>query len=190
MRAILDATFHPDMGLSRKLGLLGLRNRALFVCLWRSGLRIHEALLLRPDDLDFEHCTVTVRRGKGGKRRIVGIDRHALTEINAWLHIRALLGLGLDEPVFCVIEGDRRGAPLNQSYVRTRLHHAARVAGVLTRTAPHQLRHSCAVELARAGTPVPLISMQLGHSNVATTATYLQGISPEEVIAVMAGRTW
>lgn len=188
--AIYDPVVHGRMKWAGKWGTIRLRNRALIVMLWRSGLRIHEALLLKPIDIDFEHCTVTVVRGKGGKRRISGIDRPGLDEINAWLHVRAELGFGLEEPVFCVLEGDTKGGPLSQSYVRAKLHEAARQAGVLHRVAPHQLRHALAVDMARNNTPVPLISRQLGHSNVATTATYLAGISPEEVIGVMAERTW
>jgi integrase len=53
----------------------GLRARALIVLLWRAGLRISEALALTESDLDRAIGGVLVRRGKGGKRREVGIDR-------------------------------------------------------------------------------------------------------------------
>jgi site-specific recombinase XerC len=61
----------------------GHRLRALIVLLWRAGLRISEALALQENDLDQSRGTVLVRRGKGGKRREVGMDRHAhlLSEI-------------------------------------------------------------------------------------------------------------
>jgi site-specific recombinase XerC len=53
----------------------GLRLRGLIVVLWRAGLRISEALALSESDLDPAHGAVLVRRGKGGKRREVGMDR-------------------------------------------------------------------------------------------------------------------
>jgi site-specific recombinase XerD len=53
----------------------GLRTRALIVVLWRAGLRISEALALAESDLDRARGGVLVRRGKGGKRRQVGMDR-------------------------------------------------------------------------------------------------------------------
>ena len=53
----------------------GLRLRALIVLLWRAGLRISEALALLESDLDPGRGAVLVRRGKGGKRREVGMDR-------------------------------------------------------------------------------------------------------------------
>lgn len=193
MQDILDVLWNPSMATAKwaaKWGVIGLRNRALVVLLWRSGLRIHEALLLVPADIDFEHCMVTVRRGKGGEHGVCGIDRDALAEINSWLWIRSLLGLGVEEPIFCALEGEALGRPLSQGYVRKCLHAAAREAGVLSRTAPHQLRHALAVELARAGVPVPIISRQLRHKNIATTVTYLAAIAPEEVLLVMSGRKW
>jgi hypothetical protein len=54
--------------------IYGLRMRALIAVLWRAGMRIHEALLLTESDLDHATGSLLVRRGKGGKRRIVGMD--------------------------------------------------------------------------------------------------------------------
>jgi site-specific recombinase XerD len=55
----------------------GHRLRALIVLLRRLGLRISEALALQESDLDRGRGAVLVRRGKGGKRREVGMDRWA-----------------------------------------------------------------------------------------------------------------
>src|SRR4051794_12015134 len=52
----------------------GVRLRALVVVMWRAGLRISEALALAETDLDSRRGAVLVRRGKGGKRREVGMD--------------------------------------------------------------------------------------------------------------------
>jgi integrase len=53
----------------------GLRQRGFVVVLWRAGLRISEALALTEPDLDAARGAILVRRGKGGKRREVGMDR-------------------------------------------------------------------------------------------------------------------
>jgi integrase len=50
------------------------RLRALMVVRWRAGLRIHEALALNESDLDRRRGALLVRRGKGGRRREVGMD--------------------------------------------------------------------------------------------------------------------
>jgi site-specific recombinase XerD len=52
----------------------GHRLRGLIVVLWRAGLRICEALALAEADLDARRGSLLVRRGKGGRRREVGMD--------------------------------------------------------------------------------------------------------------------
>jgi len=46
----------------------------MIVMLWRGGLRVQEALALSEHDLDPRRGSVLVRRGKGGRRREVGMD--------------------------------------------------------------------------------------------------------------------
>jgi integrase len=60
----------------------GHRLRALIVLLWRAGLRISEALALQESDLDRGRGAVLIRRGKGGKRREVGMDRWAWEQLD------------------------------------------------------------------------------------------------------------
>jgi integrase len=59
---------------------------------------------------------------------------------------------------------------------------------VRRRFAPHQLRHAHAVELARGGVAVNLIRRQLGHTDLGTTSTNLQGIDPAEIIEAVNTR--
>ena len=66
----------------------GARLCALIVILWRAGLRIGEALDLAETDLDRSRGAVLVRRGKGGKRREVGMDRWAWDQLQPWLELR------------------------------------------------------------------------------------------------------
>jgi integrase len=70
-------------------GADGTRLRALITILWRAGLRIGEALALAETDLDRSRGAVLVRRGKGGRRREVGMDRWAWNQLDAWLEIRS-----------------------------------------------------------------------------------------------------
>jgi integrase len=52
----------------------GSRVRALIAMLWRGGLRVQEALSLAEQDLDQRRGSLLVRRGKGGRRREIGMD--------------------------------------------------------------------------------------------------------------------
>ncbi len=80
----------------------GRRLRGLIVVLWRAGLRIFEALALAEADLDPRRGSLLVRRGKGGRRREVGMDAWGWEELRRWLELRVELPVG---PLFCVING-------------------------------------------------------------------------------------
>jgi site-specific recombinase XerC len=111
-----------------------IRLRGLIVVLWRAGLRISEALALNESDLDASRGAILVRRGKGGKRREVGMDRWAWQQLDPWLQLHATLSVGA---LFCVLRGPTRGRPWAAAGVRVQLHHAAAQAGVRRRFAPH-----------------------------------------------------
>jgi site-specific recombinase XerD len=161
------------------------RLRALVAVLWRGGLRIQEALALAEQDLDPTRGSLLVRRGKGGRRREIGMDSWGWEQLTPWVTHRLELPVG---PLFCVIDGPTRGRPWSSAAVRVEFRRLAEQAGVRRRFAPHQLRHAHAVELAREGVPLNVIQRQLGHSNLGTTSVYLQGIDIEEIIHTVHSR--
>src|SRR3954466_12706514 len=163
----------------------GAHARALIVVLWRAGLRIQEALDLNELDLDRRRGWVLVRRGKGGRRREVGMDDWGFEQLEPWLTVRRTMPLG---PLFCVINGPTRGRPWQPAPARAMLRRLAARAGVRRRFAPHQLRHAHAIELAHEGVPLNVIQRQLGHRNLGVTSIYLQGIDPDEIIQTVHAR--
>jgi site-specific recombinase XerD len=144
-------------------GAHGRRLRGLIVILWRAGLRIQEALALAESDLDRRRGALLVRRGKGGRRREVGMDAWGWEELQPWLELRLDLPVG---PLFCVINGHSRGRHWASAAARADLRRKAVAAGVRRRFAPHQLRHAHAVGMAREGVALIVIQRQLGHSNL------------------------
>jgi site-specific recombinase XerD len=166
-------------------GVHGCRLRGLIVVLWRAALRIHEALALAEGDLDRRRGSLLVRRGKGGRRREVGMDDWAWEQLEPWLEVRVELPVG---PLFCVVNGPTRGRPWSAAAARSELRQLARQAGVRRRFAPHQLRHAHAVEMAGEGVPLIVIQRQLGHTNLAITSIYLQGIDNAEIIDTVHAR--
>jgi integrase len=96
----------------------GRRLRALVVILWRAGLRIQEALALTEADLDHRRGAVLVRRGKGGRRREVGMDAWAWDELQPWIELRLALPVG---PLLCVVNGSTRGRHWSSAAARATL---------------------------------------------------------------------
>ena len=163
----------------------GRRLRGVIVILWRARLRIQEVLALAEGDLDQRRGALLVRRGKGGRRREVGMDAWGWEELQPWLELRLQLPVG---PLFCVINGPTRGRHWSSAAARADLRRTAVKAGVRRRFAPHQLRHAHAVELAREGVPLIVIQRQLGHSDLGITSVYLQGIDNAEIIETVHAR--
>lgn len=163
----------------------GVRNRALIALLWRTGLRISEALALRPSDIDAERGMVRVANGKGGKHRTVAAGEEALALVGAWAAARAALdGVTGRQPLFCTLQGGR----LSSRYVRTAMRRIARKAGVERRVHPHAFRHTLASELQAEGVSLPAIQKQLGHASLDGTAHYLARIAPVDLVEMMRSR--
>jgi integrase len=162
-----------------------LRLRALIALLWRSGLRISEALDLELRDLNRDDLCITVRHGKGDKRRISAMDEWGWAELHRWLAIRDSLPAG---PVFCVVSGVTAGRSWAASDVRRQMAHTAKAAGVSRRVAPHQFRHAHAVDLWRDGIDVFVVQRQLGHARLDVTAHYLSGVAPVELLEPIGRR--
>ena len=165
--------------------LYGRRLRGLTIVLWRAGLRISEALALTESDLEVTRGSVLVRRGKGGRRREVGMDEWAWDQLRPWLEARLSFPVG---PLFCVIHEPTSGGPWSHSQVGNALRRTAAQAGIRRRFAPHQLRHAHAVEMAREGVPLNVIQRQLEHVNLGVTSIYLQGIDNDEIIETVRTR--
>jgi integrase/recombinase XerD len=164
----------------------GIRNAALIATIYRTGLRIREALSILPTDLDVNAGSIRVLNGKGGTTRAVGMDPEAWAILQLWLNRREVLGLPRRSTVFCTLQGTH----LKTSYVRAFLPRLARKAGIVRRVHAHALRHSFAAELAAERTPMNVVQIVLGHANLATTDAYLRHINPVVAIETLRARSW
>lgn len=164
----------------------GRRNRALLTLVYRSGLRIAEALALRPKDLDPDAGAVRVLFAKGGRDRTVGLDDGGFAAVANWLRERARIQPGPTSPLFCSAWGN----PLTTSYIRQFLPPLARAAGIAKRVHAHGLRHTHASQLRAEGVDIGIISRQLGHRSLATTIVYLDHIAPKDVVDTVRKRAW
>ena len=142
----------------------GLRDRAVIVLLLNSGLRISELCNLSMKDIELSDRKgkVTIRQGKGSKKREIPLNATAREALKAWIKVRA----GGD----ALFEG-KRGNRLSPSGAYRRLTELARRANV-KELSPHTLRHSFAKNLVDAGVGLERVATLLGHSNLNTTRIY------------------
>ena len=162
-------------------GWYSVRDIALLWLLYRSGMRISEALAVSPQEIDWTDdpkVSLFIAHGKGDKSRQVSLGAGALPAIKAWQAERTRLGFTDDQPLVCTAQGKR----MNPSHARRLLRRLGKAAGLGIRTHPHGLRHTYAAEAARKKARPELLQRQLGHSNLGTTTKYLATISASEVV--------
>ncbi len=159
----------------------GIRDRALLMLLYRSGLRVSELTALRVSDVNLTAGTVRVLHGKGNKATTRGFHPSATDALARWIDTRHQLGIGRG-PLFCSLAG----GPVHPQYIRNLLHRLGAKASIDKRVHPDGLRHTFAWELERAGTPVTTISALLGQSGIAVTARYLAHLTNRQAVAALA----
>ncbi|MBK9031230.1 MAG: tyrosine recombinase XerC [Myxococcales bacterium] len=147
---------------------LALRDAALFEVLYGAGLRVSEACALDHDDLEHDRYgtwTVTVLRGKGGKRRIVPLGDAAVRALAAW---RAARAWAPGPAVFV----NARGQRLTPRSVQRLTRAWAIASGVTAPATPHAFRHSFATHLLDGGVDLRSIQELLGHASLSSTQVY------------------
>ena len=127
-----------------------------------------------------------VLNAKGGRSRTVGMDPEGFTVLQRWLELRQARLITDRAHIFC----DLDGAPLRTAYIRVLMPRLAAKAGIAKRVHAHGFRHTHAAQLREEGVDIGIISKQLGHRSIATTARYLDHIAPVAVVQAMRGRRW
>lgn len=164
------------------IGATSIRNRALIILVLTSGVRVSELANLRIEDLDFKKHIITVRHGKGDKKRAVTFPSRAEGFIEEYLRGRYGANCA-PKTAFLFDYADDNGkvhqftrqniTRLVKSYVYRLTGHA----GIGT----HDLRHSYASYMLSHGVPIQEIQALLGHEDYSTTLIYASQLCPERV---------
>lgn len=161
---------------------VGVRNRALTAVYLYGQLRCNEALDLRPSDIDWDRGVLTVRRGKGGKRRIVSLPCEILEDfVRPWSRERDDC-----EYYFHTQTGKR----LHDSQVRKFIGRVAERAGIGHRVHCHGLRHTGAFQLVNNGADLRDLQDQLGHTSLAITERYVKHIGADARLDRIGAIKW
>ena len=149
-----------------------------------TGLRCAELAALTCGDLQVGRgeSALVVQRGKGGKRRMVGIGPALKALLRQFLDHKEARGESAqaDAPVFA---SERGGGPLDPSAIWRAVAQAYRAVGVRGANV-HSLRHTHARRLLASGADLAAVQHQLGHASLATTGIYLKPTLEDRVQAV------
>lgn len=152
----------------------GRRDHALLLLAVQTGLRASELASLRRQDLQLNDGAWVRCRGKGRKERCTPLSRPTRQVLQVWLRERGDLPTG---PLF----PNRSGQHLTRGAIwRLVVKHAATARERWPSLAPknitpHTLRHTAAMRLLHAPTPIDIatIALWLGHETLDTTNKYI-----------------
>ena len=143
------------------------RDRAMFMLMLRSGLRVEEVANLTLDAIDWRRSRLYVYNGKGAKDRVVYISADTHDALVAYINTRLSFRI---KKLFLVEKGTHKGKPISVRGIQKRMEHYAKKTGLPISC--HQLRHTMATQLLNADADLVTIQDLLGHSRIKTTQRY------------------
>jgi integrase/recombinase XerD len=157
---------------------LDLRDRAILLLLFGSGLRASELTNLKLQDISLETGIVQIWCGKGSKDGIVPLSPVSISALREYLENgRPKLDPNAESPYLFVGRWSTHGR--GQQFTRQNLQQ--RLAGISEqalgkRVSPHRFRAGCATALLEGGSDIRDTQRIMRHTLIDTTQLYL-GIS-------------
>jgi len=96
-----------------------------------------------------------------------------------WFIVCASFALSIHSPLMACCSHDRAPKKALVRQLRDYWHQVCHSVGLLTRIVPHQLRHTYATEMLRAGVSFPAVMKLLGHNSPDMTMHYLDIAVPD-----------
>ena len=154
---------------STKNSSIKIRDKAIIMLFFTSGLRLEEMTNLILRDIDFDNNSIKVL-GKGGKERYSNFDDLTHNLIIDYLNkIRKfpLSKSNIDDNLF--VDKDNKSLTRNNiQYIVT-----SNLKGLsISAFGPHTLRHSFATHLLNKGVGISAIQSLLGHAKLSSTQIY------------------
>ena len=155
--------------LSDKHELIKVRDKAIIMLFFTSGLRLEEMTSLVLGDIDLDNNSIKVL-GKGGKERYSNFDKFTkelIIKYLAKIKKYPLLKSNINNNLF--VDKDNKSLSRNniQYIVMNNLKGLS-----LSSYGPHTLRHSFATHLLNKGVGISAIQSLLGHTKLSSTQIY------------------
>jgi site-specific recombinase XerD len=151
----------------------GIKHRAILLTCYGAGLRISEAIALKPSDIDGQRMLLRVEHGKGGKDRYTMLSPCLLEILRAYFR-------ALRPSAPWLFPSWRPHKHVTAGAVQTACREAWKRSRLGKHVTPHSLRHAFATHLLEAGTDTRVIQALLGHTRIDTTARYT-AVSPATI---------
>lgn len=141
-----------------------------------TGLRAAEFSDLRLKDIHLDEGFLIVEKGKGNKRRKVGLNFTVAKALKA--HLRKHPTKKPNDP----LTFDKIGQPITRFGVLARIRKLGKRAGI--DVSPHALRRAFVTINANKGRSLVMLQLACGHSDITTTRSYCRTTEDEMVKAM------
>lgn len=166
-KAMLDAYNGSD--------ILSVRNKTIIHTLFGSGIRCSELLELKLDDIKLDY--LLIRNTKNKRDRVVPLPNALRKQLNRYL--RARKGFN-SEYIFM----SKNNLQLTVEAIERIVAKCGVMANISPniRCSPHTIRHYYCQYQLRHNVNIYSLSRIMGHSNIAITNRYLEGITNNQII--------
>ncbi|MCP5535565.1 MAG: tyrosine-type recombinase/integrase [Akkermansiaceae bacterium] len=148
----------------------GLRDRTILELFYATGIRRTEMTNLDHGDYDTTARTLLIRRGKGGKSRLLPVGERAAVWLDRYLAESRPQFAHLPSETSMFLSG--YGTRITPAYLGTWVAGQMKLAGITTKGSCHLFRHSCATAMHIGGADIRYVQEMLGHSRMETTQIY------------------
>ncbi|OHB49726.1 MAG: hypothetical protein A2Y10_06090 [Planctomycetes bacterium GWF2_41_51] len=164
-----------------KSGKPAIRDHFVIHLALATGLRVMEIAALNCGDLFLENIvpSLIVRKGKGGKKRIVFFNSIFKKHCKEYLEWKMATGESTESEQPLLISSNT-GKHMTTRAIQKAFKRCAKLAGLPARYSIHCLRHTHACFLLKAGNwNMRLVQKQLGHTRISTTEVYANVMMPD-----------
>lgn len=150
-----------------------LKHRALLNIVYGSGLRVSEAVCLRPEHIESKRMMLRIEQGKGRKDKYTILSQTSLELLREYWRQY--------QPHKWLFFGRDKNKPMPSETGQKIYYLAKEKAGITNGLGIHTLRHCFATHSLEQGVQLFFLKRWLGHSSIKTTCTYLH--TSEEFMA-------
>jgi site-specific recombinase XerD len=147
-----------------------LKHHALLAIVYGSGLRVSEAVKLRPEHIDSKKMLIRINQAKGRKDRYTILSKSRLNLLRDYWRTY--------QPAKWLFYTKDKNKHMSSETAQKVYYLAKQKAGVTNGRGIHTLRHCFATHALEQGVQLFIIKRWLGHASIKTTCMYLHA-SPE-----------
>ncbi len=178
---LLSVAHHRALQAQAKNRKVAVRDYFVIHLALATGLRVMEIALLKCGDVYLRNglCSVLIRRGKGGKRRLVMFTGAFKQHCKRYLDWKRRIDESTDPDAPLIISSNT-GGHMTTRAIQKVFKRCAEKACLYSAYSIHCLRHTYACFLLKASDwNMRLVQKQLGHSEITTTQIYADVLMPD-----------